>query len=146
LIPTTASADAGITPSSSLPPQESSTSLPVGLVAGAAVGATLGFVALVVLGYLLFRRHSKKRGQQQQQRDGAGHSHHLPPTYAHSEYPHAPSEYRHAPSMSQQSYGYSENTQPKGVASHRYDPGPWHGVPVEVISRNQEPVELGTGR
>lgn len=44
----------------------------VGLIAGAAVGGTLGFVALVVLGYLLWRRHAKAKQQ-------AGYS--LPPSH-----------------------------------------------------------------
>ena len=120
--------------------------LPPALVGGAAVGATLGLVFLVLLGYLFSRRHSKKKRQQQQQRHrGFDQGHQLPPMYVHSKDHHQP--HRHHVQLDQAAYGYAVYAQPKrDVVGYGYDSGPWQRPPVEVMTRNPEPVELGNGR
>ncbi|KAK4038956.1 hypothetical protein C8A01DRAFT_16996 [Parachaetomium inaequale] len=98
-----------------------------GLIAGAAVGGTLGFVGLLVLGYLMLRRLLKMRQQ-------SGH----PPS----------------PGASQPAYGYQDYSQPTtavvGPAGYGY-PGQ-STEPVEVMAKHvhghqpNEPVELPAAR
>jgi predicted lipid-binding transport protein (Tim44 family) len=93
-----------------------------GLIAGAAVGGTLGFVALLVLGYLVVRMVLRMRQQ-------AGY----PPAQPGASQP----VYRH--------HGYSQATTVVEPPGYGY-PGRW-AEPAEVITKHDhEPVELPAGR
>ncbi|KAK3292651.1 uncharacterized protein B0H64DRAFT_233657 [Chaetomium fimeti] len=87
--------------------------LSAGLIAGAAVGGTLGFVALLVLGYLFLRKLLKSRQQ-------SGH----PPPPGASE------------SESQPEYGHHDYSQTTMA------PGPPGYGPTELPGAKMEPVEL----
>lgn len=106
--------------------QETSSAPSVGLIAGAAVGGTLGLVALTVLGYLFFRRRSKKRQQ-------AGYSVSVPP-------PHPSSS-----GVSQQSYVSQDYSQMKGhVELAGY--GGYGPVEMNGVNGNRERAELDVVR
>lgn len=129
---------------------QSSASLPAGLIGGAAVGATLGFVSLVLLGYLFFRKQARKkrRQQQQQEEEGAGSTAypqpHPPLGYSHS-------QHSHHQGVAQKGHGQLDHSsQAKREIEYGYQPGVWSGPPVEVdgdvAGRKWEPVELPSER
>jgi hypothetical protein len=86
------------------------------------VGGTLGFVALLVLGYLILRRVLKMKQQGGYAAPPPGASQ---PVYRHHDYSQATTV------VEPPGYGY---------------PGRW-AEPVEVMTKHEhEPVELPTGR
>ncbi|KAK4244162.1 hypothetical protein C7999DRAFT_17562, partial [Corynascus novoguineensis] len=92
-----------------------------GLIAGAAVGGTLGFVALLVLGYLLLRRLLKTRQRGDR-----------PPTPKASQLP---------------AYGYHDYTQTTTVGPPRYGYPELSAEPAGAIPKHyHEPVELPAPR
>ncbi|AEO69123.1 uncharacterized protein THITE_2119167 [Thermothielavioides terrestris NRRL 8126] len=132
--------------------------LPAGLIAGAAVGATLGLVSLVLLGYLFFRKLAKKRRRLQEQQQGGGggnggndgngngYPYHYPPP------PPAPLTYhdyhRHPPAGEfQQGHDYPYYAQVTREVGYGYQPGSWK-APVEMMAKSlvetDGPVELAS--
>ncbi|KAK3302282.1 uncharacterized protein B0T15DRAFT_299658 [Chaetomium strumarium] len=145
---TTSSANATNVAQTSLPPdgdsREASSSAPppAGLIGGTAVGATLGFVLVVLLGYLVLRKRSKKRRLQQQ----GGYPQLPPPPPAaaavdSSSYSH----YHPPPVFPGQAQGYPDYAQMKGEIGNAYQCGLWSGpaeLEVKYAAANNEPVEL----
>jgi hypothetical protein len=119
------------------------------LIGGAAVGATLGFVSLVLLGYLFFRKQAKKKKEKtimQQQAEGGPSGYpqpHPPLGYSHS-------QHSHHPGAAPKGYGHLDHSQVKREIEYGYQPGVWSGPPVEADGNPRgtswEPVELPGGR
>jgi hypothetical protein len=102
------------------------------LIAGAAVGGTLGFVALLVLGYLLLRRLLKMR----QQSGSPPPPNTFQPAYGYQDYSQPTTAVRPAGY-----YGYpGQSTEPAAMAKHvdNHQPSP----PVELPGTRLEPTEL----